>query len=508
MSEELDKLLYEVQAEKEAKTRQQEELRAELEASMPSKEEIEARRKEKVAGFCLQLDLPDDEPLPQEEPVAQSEDSEAPVQSDEAATAEVLPEADPSAEDVLVEESPAEEDTVAEKTEDAFSGFFTEEDTEPDRKKEKKPAKKRKKRKSSAAAAILKAFVYVTAVLGISGVLAYFCIAGVIDLLGMNKSSEPVSVTILAGSGTADIAEELYNKGLIDQPFIFRLYSRLTGADGQYKPHKNIQLSPNMGYGGLIDALTSSPKREEITVTIPEGFTVKKIAALLEEKMVCTADDFLAALEKVDYSDYDFLADLPTEEDDPKYANRVYALEGYLFPDTYNFFTNSDAETAVAKLLDGFGNRLSTDIRTTLKANKMSINDAIILASIVQAEVSDTVDMQKVARVLFNRLNNPAEFPEMECDTTQEYITRLMGTDDMTEIRKAYDTYVCKGLPVGAICNPGLDAIQAVVKPSANKDVVKCYFFATDLKTGITYFSRTHSEHEAICKKYGIGMYG
>ena len=83
-----------------------------------------------------------------------------------------------------------------------------------------------------------------------------------------------------------------------------------------------------------------------------------------------------------------------------------------------------------------------------------------------------------------------------------------MGTDDMTEIRKAYDTYVCKGLPVGAICNPGLDAIQAVVKPSANKDVVKCYFFATDLKTGITYFSRTHSEHEAICKKYGIGMYG
>lgn len=488
MSEELDKLLFEVQAEKEANARRQEELRAELEANMPTKEELEAQRKEKVAGFRLQLDLPDDElPAPTQ--------TEAPVVAD-------TPEQETPADDAVAEEP------VAEKVDDAFSGFFTEEDTKPRREKEEKPHKKRKKGKNSASVAILKAFIYVAAVLGISGTLAYFCIAGVIDLLGMNKSSESVVVSIPEGSGTADIAEILHQNGLIDQPFIFRLYSRLTGSDGQYKPHKQLELIPNMGYGGLIDAMIASPKREEITVTIPEGFTVKKIAALLEEKMVCTAEDFFAALEKVDYSDYDFLADLPTAENDPKYANRVYTLEGYLFPDTYNFFTNSDAETAVAKLLDGFGNRLSTDLRTALKANKMSINDAVILASIVQAEVSDTVDMQKVARVLTNRLNNPADFPKMQCDTTQEYITRLMGTDDMTDIRKAYDTYVCEGLPVGAICNPGLDAIQAVVKPSANKDIVKCYFFATDLKTGITYFTRTHSEHEAICKKYGIGIYG
>ncbi len=501
MSDELDKLLYEVQAEKEAKARQQEKLRTELEAQMPSKEELEAQRKEKVAGFRLQLDLGDDEP-PAEQP------EKAPV-----VPAPTTLEAAPAEEAVPMEEKPDDtfffdEDAVEEKNEDAFSGFFTEEDTKPRREKDEKPSKKRKKGKNKTALAIIKSFIYVAAVLGISGFLAYFALAGVFDLLAMNRSSEEVIITIPEGAGTAEIAQELYENDLIKQPFIFRLYSRLTGSDGQYKPHPQIKLKKNMGYGGLIDALIASPKREEITVTIPEGFTVQKIAALLEEKMVCTAEDFYAALENVDYSQYDFLADLPTEADDARYANRVYALEGYLFPDTYNFFTNSDAATAVDKLLDGFGNRLSTDLRTTLKANKMSINDAVILASIVQMEVSDTVDMQKVARVLTNRLNNPAEFPKMQCDTTQEYITRLMGTDDMTEIRKAYDTYVCEGLPIGAICNPGLDAIQAVVKPSANKDIVKCYFFATDLKTGITYFTRTHKEHEAICKKYGIGMYG
>ncbi|MBQ2780146.1 MAG: hypothetical protein IJF42_01125 [Clostridia bacterium] len=129
MSEELDKLLFEVQAEKEAKARRQEELRAELEANMPTKEELEAQRKEKVAGFRLQLDLPDDEPPAPTQ-------TEAPVVAD-------MPEQEAPVDDAVAEEP------VAEKVDDAFSGFFTEEDTKPRREKAEKPHKKRKKAKTA-----------------------------------------------------------------------------------------------------------------------------------------------------------------------------------------------------------------------------------------------------------------------------------------------------------------------------------------------------------------------
>ena len=491
MSDQLDKLLCEVQAEKEAREREKEELRHELEVDGKTKEQILEERRAKVASFQLNLDLPDDEPTP------------APVQEEQTAAEE----ATDQPQDAAPEEETAE-------SESAGIGLFMEEDGEPEEEDTKSagknPADKKKSKKKRAKGnwGCAKGLLYVTLVLALSGVLAYYAIVGVIDLLGLNKSSQTVSVEIPTGSTTKDIAEILHEEGLIDQPLIFRIYSRLTGADGNYQPHKQLELSPDMGYGGLIDELCAEQKREEVTVTIPEGYTIQEIAALLESKNVCTQDEFFEALVNNDYSDYDFLADQPDVEDDEKYTHRVYDLEGYLFPDTYNFYTFSSAYSVICKMLDNFDYRLNTTMRTTLKANGMSIDDAVILASIIQHEANNSVDMAKVSRVLLNRLKAPDKYPRLQCDTTMNYIIKLLGTDEETEVRKAYDTYFCEGLPVGAICNPGLDALNAVVQPYAGKDVANCYFFATDLKTGINYYSRTYNEHVAICKKYGIGVHG
>lgn len=129
------------------------------------------------------------------------------------------------------------------------------------------------------------------------------------------------------------------------------------------------------------------------------------------------------------------------------------------------------------------------------------------MASILEGEANNPTDMARVARVLYNRLAS-TDYPRLECDSTQEYIRSIIQVEGGNEvINKAYDTYQRKGLPAGPINNPGMNAIRAALNPSEEAEIVNCYFFATDLKTGITYYTKTLKEHEAICKKYGIGMY-
>ena len=122
-----------------------------------------------------------------------------------------------------------------------------------------------------------------------------------------------------------------------------------------------------------------------------------------------------------------------------------------------------------------------------------------------EAEAASRDDMQKVARVLLNRLRSDS-FPKLQCDSTRDYIKVTAPTD--TAAQAAYDTYVKDGLPAGPINNPGMDAINAVLVPSENETIMECYYFATDYDTGITYFSKTYEQHVSVCKRYGIGMYG
>lgn len=354
----------------------------------------------------------------------------------------------------------------------------------------------------------VKSLIYTIVVLGLSGTLAYFLVVGGLDFTGLTRMDKTVDIDIPAGASTADVSAVLAENGLIDQPFVFRVYARLTGADGTWQPG-SFSLNPNMGYQGLIDNLQTARKRDTATVLIPEGFNMVQIGERLEKKGVCTVEEFLRAVTEVDYSkDYDFIADF-SKLNQTDYAARIYKLEGYLFPDTYEFYVGCSGETVVRKMLDNFNKRLDTTIRASMKSKGYTLDELIILASIIQGEAGSTDDMAKVSRVLANRMADTATYPKLQCDSTGDYVAKLIsGNGSVSAVNTAYDTYEREGLPAGPINNPGLAAIKAVLTPSENEEIVKCYFFATDYKTGITYYSKTYNEHVRVCTKYGIGMYG
>ena len=205
-----------------------------------------------------------------------------------------------------------------------------------------------------------------------------------------------------------------------------------------------------------------------------------------------------------DEFDYDFLKEIPEGE---AYKGRYRKYEGYIFPDSYEFYVGSSGKAVVRKFFDAFNNRVDATLRAKIKAKDMTLNDTIILASIIQWEAAKTKDMYGVSRVIHNRLNNPNLF-----QSSSAIRPRGMLIDNPAGRRQRvenldYDTYKRKGLPIGPINNPGLEAIKAAIDPSDDSSLKNCYFFATNMKTGETHFSKTLAEHEAWCRRNNIGIY-
>lgn len=353
----------------------------------------------------------------------------------------------------------------------------------------------------------LKKGLYALFILLASALLIAGSIVFLFDCLALGREKRTVDVEIPAGATTEQIANILAERGLIEQPLCFRLFSRFTGADGTYQVGAFV-LSPDLGYAAIVEQLQTMTPRETVTVTIPEGYTVEEIADLLEETGVCEPDSFYDAVINGKF-DYDFVADIPTAANGERYEGRIYRLEGYLFPDTYNFYMGSSGETVVGRMLENFNRKLTEEMRATITKKGWTIDEAVIIASLIEGEAAKKEDMYKVSRVLANRMEPDSGYPRLELDSTRDYVSEILPSVGGLEVTSiAYNTYKREGLPVGAINNPGLLALKAALAPSEDKDVAKCYFFATDYDTGITYFSKTLAEHERICRKYGIGMYG
>jgi len=402
----------------------------------------------------------------------------------------------------------------------------TENSEEGGKKKKKKPRRERKKKEIPAEDleesseedvesyrkmvrgevwGCLKTILYIIIVIAIALGLASYIIRAGLDFTGIGGSMRLVDVTIPEGASTEQIAQILADHEIIRDPFIFRVYCRVMGEDGTFHPGVHT-VSANMGYGGVIDELQKVEVRESVSVTIPEGTTVEGIVKILEENGVCDSKDFYSSLASVDFGrDFDFIAELTPD----KRADRVYALEGYLFPDTYEFYKNGSAESVIITMLDNFANRVDADTRAAIKASGGNLDDVLIKASIIQMEAGFKEDMPRVARVTQNRLDNPDEFPLLQMDSTRDYLKNLMSASDKAaSMDTYYNTYVREGLPVGAICNPGLDAIHAALNPSVEPEIINCFYFASIVETGETQFFETFAEHEAWCIEHGVGMYG
>lgn len=352
-----------------------------------------------------------------------------------------------------------------------------------------------------------KRVLYALFILCISAVLSYFLVVFLLDSMAFDRDEKPIDVELPAGASTEVVAQILEDNGLIDSAFCFRVFSRITKADGKWQVGA-FSVSPDMGYATLIETLQTMTPRETVTVTIPEGFTVEEMAKRFEENGVCDSQSFYEAIIYGVY-DYDFINEIPNINDGEEYAGRIYQLEGYLFPDTYNFYVGSSGETVVQRMLENFNNKLTDEIRSAIKAKGWTIDQAIIIASIIEGEAATKEDMEKVSKVLENRLAPDSGYPKLQLCSTRDYVKNILpSVDGITVTSIAYNTYEREGLPVGAINNPGIQAIMAALNPSVDENMKDCYFFATDYNTGITYFSKSFAEHEKICRKYKIGMYG
>ena len=329
----------------------------------------------------------------------------------------------------------------------------------------------------------------------IVGVIVTICIAAAIvivtgfsDFTGIGGSSMQKDVTIQKGWGASEISEALAQNGVIKSTVGFNLYVKFFKKDAAFN-YGIYTLSSDMGYDRIIEELEKvATRKPTATVTIPEGFNVYEIAKALEEKGVCKADAFINAIKTGTY-DYDFIKAIPDD------ANRFLKLEGYLFPDTYNFEFESDPKTVVKTMLDNFNKKITPTLKARAKEMNMTLDQVVIMASIIQSEVGGITDAEKpVSSVFHNRLNDWKDYPFLESDVTIFYGRDVISANDKAAPQSmidAYNTYVHKGLTAGAICNPGISSINAALYPASTD----YYYFVTDIN-GKFYFATDFTAHK------------
>ena len=227
------------------------------------------------------------------------------------------------------------------------------------------PAPPRKRRRQSKLSRFAQSFVLICVFVGVAVFLAYFALVTASDLLGLGQTDQQIEVTLTEEdaaslSRTADVLEQ---NGVISSKLVFELYARLKDMEGTFQA-KTFVLNNKWGYDQIMNHLAyDSEESDIVTVTFREGMTQQQIGELLEENNVCTAEDFYDALENGDYSDYNFAGLVPDED------LRFRKYEGYIFPDTYEFYTNMNAEEVVRRFFDNFDTKVDSCCRTVCKAS-------------------------------------------------------------------------------------------------------------------------------------------
>ncbi len=293
--------------------------------------------------------------------------------------------------------------------------------------------------------------------------------------------------TIKQGQSMQEIAGSLEKENLIKNDFYFIIYLLSKGDSTKLQAGKFL-LNSGMVIPVIAQEIISGNCVPEI-ITIIEGWSINNITEQFKEKGLIENDGDLQEIifNPIFIKDFSFLQDKPKESD----------LEGYLFPDTYYFNSGDNAEIVIRKMLENFDKKLTDELREEIGEQKKTIFEIIIMASMIEKEVRSYEDKQLVSGVLWNRLDN--HYPLQSCATiayiTGKKTTKISTTE--TEIDSPYNTYKYKGLPIGPICNPGIESIKAAIYPKKSS-----YWFYLSAFDGETIFSKTLKEHNIAKAKY------
>lgn len=373
-------------------------------------------------------------------------------------------------------------------------------------KKKKKAEKKELKAKNKYNRRYFRWF-WIISVLIVGAMLSVFIITGMNDLLAINRTdSSKVKIEIPENPTLDDVAETLAKNKIIEQPSYFKMFATITKSADDFT-QGTYEISKNMDYEAIINYLLSSNNRTDtVKVMITEGQNVIEVANTLKEKgAISSTDKFLELCASDNFDDdFSFLKEIKNGSD------RYYKLEGYLYPDTYEFYKNEDAESAIYKFLNNYEtkinekrdvngyDKLMTVNKLIKESNsKYSLDQIMTIASIIQAEAADVDDMYNVSSIIHNRLTADADMgvSNLGLDSTKFYPYRSavdVPDGKGKNYTSKYDTYSKSGLPAGPICNPGMDAILAAINPNDTN----YYYFCHD-KDGNAYYASTIYEHEA-----------
>jgi UPF0755 protein len=295
-------------------------------------------------------------------------------------------------------------------------------------------------------------------------------------------------IKIEKGEGNKIIGERLNKEGMISGKYYFYYYMWSRNLTKNIFPEE-YEISSVMTIPEIATLITKEKDKTK-KVTFPEGWTAKQMAARFTANGL-SGDEFLKIVNNPGdlKNQYDFLTDL-----------KIKTLDGYLFPETYFFDKDADVQVIVKKMLGIFNTKITSQMKADVLKSGKSLNDIIIMASIIEGEVKTDEDRKIVSGIFWNRIKNGQA---LQSCATLAYITgenKKQYSEMDTKINSPFNTYQVKGLPPTPISNPGLSAISAAIYPTDTQ----YNYFLSDPQTGKTVFSKTYEEHVANKAKYGL----
>lgn len=344
---------------------------------------------------------------------------------------------------------------------------------------------------------ILVTFVWLALILIIgvtAGRMLWICAA---DVLAFGREDKVVTVTIYESDSLEDVIDKLHEGGLIRYKGLFSFYADISDAEEDIKPGI-YDLNTRYDYHALVNFMSPPSSREVIKVTIPEGYTCRQIFDLLEENRICTSIDAAAYAANGELSDYWFLEGLERGAEN--------CLEGYLFPDTYEFYKNSTPREAIERMLDNFAYRFDEEMLAQLETLNSKVTDGtygireiVIIASLIERESAAPGESPAVSGVIYNRLFRWGSNPRyLNIDASIVYAQGGNNEHIDTKLDDPYNTYLYEGLTPGPIANPGLSSLKAALNPESHN----YYYYVLNPSTGMHQFSTSYEEHTGYVRQF------
>ena len=478
--------------------------------------DLEKKRQEKIESFRLQFDADADDAI-EETTEAVGEENEEPRDLS-----------------IDIQSGSTEDET------DIFSGddysdselsSYSDDAPEPEialNKKELRAAKRHDKKRRRIKAKknrVIFRTVWFAMVIFVSIMIGQYIMVAINDMLAVGREEKRVvEVTIPPNANIDQITDILISNNIIKNEYAFKLFATFTKSTTGFT-QGTFQIPTNKDYMALINDLQSPENRTDtVKIQFREGISILEMADILGDKKVCNAQEFLNKCNSDEFDeDYDFLKNIKNPD------KRYYKLEGYLFPDTYEYYVGEDPSSVIYKFLRNYNSKVYyTKVRFVSGEKKqtiaqraeslgMSMEDVITLASLIQAEAADEDDMYMISSILHNRLktsetggvndNGEAGFLKLQLDSTVYYPYKTQ-TQVPASIRATYssryNTYKIDGLPAGPICEPGMKALEAAVNPPESNYYYFCHKAATADEPAKAFYAETNAEHLANQEEAGL----